>query len=144
RLSAFGMEIAYCGRTPQPDQPWRYVADPVALAAQADWLVVAAPGGKATEKIVSRQVLAALGPAGRLVNVARGSLVDQEALIAALQDRALGGAALDVFEEEPEVPAGLRALGNVVLSPHMGSRTEEAREGMGRLVLENLLAHFAG
>lgn len=144
RLAAFGMTIVYCGRSEQPDQPYRRFADPAEMAAEADWLVVIAPGGKATEGIVSREVIAALGPKGRLVNVARGSLVDQEALVAALGAGELGGAALDVYAREPEVPAELLALDNVVLSPHVGSRTEEAREEMGRLVLENLLAHFDG
>lgn len=144
RLAAFGMTIIYCGRSAQTDQPYRHFTDPVAMATEADWLVVIATGGKATDKIVSREVIAALGPKGRLVNVARGSLIDQDALIEALQAGRLAGAALDVYAQEPEVPAELTALGNVVLSPHAGSRTEEARESMGRLVLENLLAHFDG
>ncbi len=144
RLSAMKMDIAYGGRTAQPDQPYPFFSDPVALAERSDWLVVIAPGGKATEKIISREVMAALGPEGCLVNVARGSLVDQPAMIELLQAGKLGGAALDVFDNEPDVPAELLALDNVVVSPHQGSRTEEAREGMGRLVVENLRAHFEG
>lgn len=144
RLDAMGMDIVYCGRNAQPDQPYRHFADLVEMAGRCDWLVVVAPGGKATDGIVSRAVMEALGSGGRLVNVARGSLVDQAALIALLEAGALGGAALDVFDNEPDVPEALLALDNVVVSPHQGSRTEEAREGMGRLVVENLVAHFEG
>jgi lactate dehydrogenase-like 2-hydroxyacid dehydrogenase len=144
RLAAMKMEIVYCGRTEQADQPYRYFPDPVAMASQCDWLVVIAPGGKATERIVSREVMEALGPKGRLVNVARGSLVDQPAMIELLQAGKLGGAALDVFDNEPNVPAELLSLDNVVVSPHQGSRTEEARERIDGLVFENLLAHFEG
>ena len=142
RLESFGMTVVYFGRSEQTDQPYRYFADLIAMARTSDWLVVIAPGGKATDGIVSREVIEALGPTGRLVNVARGSLVDQAALIEALASGRLGGAALDVFDKEPEVPAELLALENVVVSPHMGSRTEEAREAMGRLVIDNLVAHF--
>ncbi|MDB5622157.1 MAG: D-3-phosphoglycerate dehydrogenase [Devosia sp.] len=144
RLTSFGMNIVYFGRQEQHDQPYRYFDDLEAMARESDWLVVIAPGGKATDGIVSRQIIEALGPEGRLVNVARGSLVDQAALIEALASGRLGGAALDVFEEEPGVPAELLVLDNVVVSPHMGSRTEEAREAMGRLVIDNLVAHFEG
>lgn len=144
RLAGFGMNIVYFGRQEQPDQPYRYYADLITMASASDWLVVIAPGGKATDGIVSRPVLEALGPKGRLVNIARGSLVDQDALVEALSSGRLGGAALDVFAEEPGVPAELLAQGNVVVSPHMGSRTEEAREAMGRLVIDNLRAHFEG
>jgi len=144
RLAALKMKIVYCGRTKQEDQPYAFISDPVALAHECDWLVVIAPGGKATDKIVSRQVLEALGPEGYLVNVARGSLVDQPALIELLQSGKLGGAALDVFDDEPNVPAELLTLENVIVSPHQGSRTEEAREAMGRLVAENIIAHFEG
>lgn len=144
RLTSFGMDVVYFGRTEQADQPYRYFNDLTAMAKESDWLVVIAPGGKATDGIVSRGVIEALGPKGRLVNVARGSLVDQLALIEALSSGRLGGAALDVFAEEPGVPTELLTLGNVVVSPHMGSRTEEAREAMGRLVIDNLVAHFEG
>jgi lactate dehydrogenase-like 2-hydroxyacid dehydrogenase len=142
RLSAMKMTVAYCGRTRQDDQPYDYFADPVALASHVDWLVVAAPGGKGTAKIVSAEVLAALGPQGMFVNVARGSLVDQDALIAALRAGTLGGAALDVFVGEPEVPAELLAMDNVVMMPHQGGFTVEAREAVDWMVFENLLAHF--
>ena len=144
RLKSFGMEVVYFGRKEQAGQPYRYFSDLAAMARESDWLVVIAPGGKATDSIVSREIIEALGPNGRLVNVARGSLVDQAALIKALSSGTLGGAALDVFAEEPGVPAELLALDNVVVSPHMGSRTEEAREAMGRLVIDNLVAHFEG
>lgn len=144
RLEAMKMEIVYCGRTEQTDQPYRFFSDLVAMARACDWLVVIAPGGKTTDRIISREVMEALGAEGRLVNVARGSLVDQSALTELLQSGKLGGAALDVFYDEPNVPDALLALENVVVSPHQGSRTEEAREGMGRLVVENLLAHFEG
>lgn len=144
RLESFGMTVVYFGRSEQTSQPYRYFSSLLEMAKASDWLVVIAPGGKATDGIVSRAVIEALGPAGRLVNVARGSLVDQPALIEALSSGRLAGAALDVFEEEPCVPAELLALDNVVVSPHMGSRTEEAREAMGRLVIDNLVAHFEG
>ena len=106
--------------------------------------MVCAPGGAATRRAVDAQVLAALGPEGTLVNIARGSLVDQQALIAALREGALGMAALDVFDDEPRVPAALRGLDNVVLAPHVGSLTVETRHAMGQLVVDNLLAHFEG
>lgn len=144
RLAGFGMDVVYFGRQQQSEQPYRYFADLVEMAKTSDWLLVIAPGGKATDGIVSRQVIEALGPTGRLVNVARGSLVDQHALIDALTSGKLGGAALDVFEKEPDVPAALLAFDNVVVSPHMGSRTAEARDAMGQLVVANLVAHFEG
>ncbi|MBF9033919.1 2-hydroxyacid dehydrogenase [Rhodobacterales bacterium HKCCE2091] len=144
RLQVFGMQIAYHGRTEKPGQPYSYHGDLVDMAAWADWLVAIVPATPETRGIVSRPVLEALGPGGRLVNVARGSLVDQPALIEMLQCGRLGGAALDVFEGEPEVPEALRRLDNLVLSPHQGSRTTEAREAMDAMVVKNLVAHFAG
>jgi lactate dehydrogenase-like 2-hydroxyacid dehydrogenase len=143
RAEAMKMTVVYFGRTEQP-VPYRYYADLVAMARDVDWLVVMAPGGKGTEKIVSRAVLEALGPDGTLVNVARGSLIDQEALVDLLVSGGLGGAALDVFDKEPAVPEALLGLDNVVLSPHQGGRSVESREAVGRLVVENLVAHFAG
>lgn len=106
--------------------------------------MVCAPGGAATRRVIDAEVLAALGPDGTLVNVARGSLVDQEALIAALREKTLGMAALDVFDDEPRVPAGLRERENMVLAPHVGSLTVETRHAMGQLVVDNLVAHFDG
>lgn len=144
RLEALRMQISYHGRNEQADQPYRYFADLEEMAADSDWLVVIAPANPDTEGIVSSAVLKALGPQGRLVNVARGSLVDQAALVDMLQSGQLKGAALDVFENEPNVPEALCAMANVVLSPHQGSRTEEAREAMDAIVVDNLIAHFAG
>jgi len=107
-------------------------------------LILAAPGGEATRGIVDAVVLDRLGPEGVLVNVARGSLVDEAALIAALAERRIAGAGLDVFAHEPEVPEPLRAMAQVVLGPHQGSATVEGRAAMAALVLANLDAHFAG
>jgi lactate dehydrogenase-like 2-hydroxyacid dehydrogenase len=115
-----------------------------ALAQESDYLVLSAPANAATRHAVNAAVLDALGPEGTLVNIARGALVDEQAMIAALQARTLGAAALDVFENEPEVPPALRALENVVLTPHIGSLTVETRHAMGQLAVDNLLAHFAG
>jgi lactate dehydrogenase-like 2-hydroxyacid dehydrogenase len=144
RAAAFGMEIRYF----QPRAIEGVAAERsdslLSLAQASDYLVVCAPGGPATRHVVDAQVLAALGPEGTLVNIARGSLVDQEALIAALRGGTLGMAALDVFDGEPHVPAALRALENVVMTPHVGSLTVETRHAMGQLVVDNLRAHFAG
>ena len=116
----------------------------MAMARDVDWLVVVAPGSASTRGIVSREVLEALGPTGALVNVSRGSLVDEAAMVELLADGRLGGAALDVFADEPRVPEALLAMPNVVLSPHQGSATEKTRAAMGDLVVRNLAAHFAG
>lgn len=144
RAAAFGMRIAYTGRTRQADAPYEYFPSARELAAHADFLVVITPGGAATHHLIDRGVLQALGPRGFLVNVARGSVVDEQALVAALREGVIAGAALDVFEAEPEVPAELRALDNVVLTPHMASATHETRQAMADLALANLQAHFAG
>jgi lactate dehydrogenase-like 2-hydroxyacid dehydrogenase len=124
--------------------PYRYCESLVELARDSDFLVVIAPGGKETFHIVNEAVMRALGTKGVLVNVARGSLVDEQALIRVLQDGALGGAALDVFEDEPKVPEALFAFDNVVLSPHVGSGTHHTRKAMGDLTVDNLVAHFSG
>lgn len=144
RLEVFRMEIAYHGRRAQPDVPYAYHADLEQMAAEVDWLVVIAPATPETEGIVSRGVMQALGPRGFLVNVARGALVDEPAMVELLSDGRLGGAALDVFAQEPEVPAALRGLDNVVLSPHQGSATHRTRALMGDLVVANLRAHLSG
>ena len=144
RAEAFGMEILYHGRHAQEGVGYRYFADLRAMAAASDWLVVIAPNAPDTQRIVSREILEALGPSGRLVNVARGSLVDEGALIELLGSGGLAGAALDVFEGEPEVAPALRALSNVVLSSHRGSHTHETRGAMEQMVIDNLVAHFAG
>jgi lactate dehydrogenase-like 2-hydroxyacid dehydrogenase len=144
RAQAMKMRVVYNGRHRQPREPYVYYDDLTAMARDADWLVVIAPGGKATEKIVSRQVLEALGHEGFLVNLGRGTLIDEPAMVEMLKSGALGGAALDVFADEPNVPEALFGLDNVVLSPHQGSATAETRDLMGQLLVDNLKAHFAG
>jgi lactate dehydrogenase-like 2-hydroxyacid dehydrogenase len=144
RAQAMKMRVIYHGRHRQADEPYLYYPNLTDMARDSDWLVVIAPGGRSTEGIVSREVLEALGPEGYLVNMARGTLVDEAALVELLQNGGLAGAALDVFEKEPEVPAALFALDNVVLSPHQGSATHQTRNKMGQLVVRNLEAHFAG
>ena len=141
--TAFNMTVSYHGPRPK-DVPYRYYDRPASLAAAVDFLVVACPGGAATRHLVDGAVLAALGPKGTLVNVSRGSVVDEVALVKALQDGVIGGAALDVFADEPRVPAALLTMDNVVLSPHTGSATHATRGAMGQLVIDNLRAHFAG
>ena len=141
RLQVFGAEIAYHSRSPK-DVPWAYHPSPVALAAASDVLVVLTPGGAGTEHLVDAAVLDALGPEGYLVNVARGSVVDEEALVAALEGGRLAGAGLDVFADEPRVPAALLERDDVVLLPHIGSATEQTREAMARLVLDNVAAYL--
>jgi lactate dehydrogenase-like 2-hydroxyacid dehydrogenase len=143
RLEPFGVTLAYHGRSDQ-HIAYRYEASLVQLARDCDVLIVAAPGGPETNKLIDRAVLDELGPHGYLVNVARGSLVDQAALLDALEANTLGGAALDVFEREPHADARLAALDNVLLAPHLGSATVETRQAMMDLVLENLRCHFAG
>jgi lactate dehydrogenase-like 2-hydroxyacid dehydrogenase len=144
RLAAFGMQLRYWQPNVVAGTDVPRSASLLALAGDSDYLVVCAPGGAATRGLVDAPVLDALGPEGTLVNVARGTIVDEPALIAALSDGRLGAAALDVFAEEPAVPAALAALPNVVLTPHVGSLTVETRHAMGQLVVDNLLAHFAG
>jgi lactate dehydrogenase-like 2-hydroxyacid dehydrogenase len=142
RAAAFGMHIAYHARSAKADVPYAYVADLRALAAQSDFLVVITPGGAGTRHLINGPVLEALGAKGILVNVARGSVVDQAALVDALASGKLGGAALDVFEAEPQVPQALIDMPHVVLSPHIGSATRETRQAMADLALNNLIAHF--
>jgi lactate dehydrogenase-like 2-hydroxyacid dehydrogenase len=144
RASGFDMQIAYHSRHPVDSVPFRYCATPVELARSSDFLVVITPGGAATKHLVNEAVMRALGPSGILVNVARGSVVDEQALVRCLEDGALGGAGLDVFEDEPRVPEALFTMDNVVLQPHVGSATHETRRAMGDLAVDNLLAHFAG
>lgn len=144
RLQAMKMRVSYHGRREQPYEPYRYYSDLEAMARDVDWLVVIAPGSAETRGIVSRRVMEALGPTGALVNVARGALVDETALVELLADGRLGGAALDVFEAEPTVPEALWTMENVVLSPHQGSATHKTRSAMGDLVVRNLAAFFAG
>jgi hydroxypyruvate reductase len=144
RALAFGMQIAYTARSAKADLPYAFHATPQALAAASDFLVVVTLGGAATKKMIDASVLQALGPKGFLINVARGSVVDEAALIDALQRKVIAGAALDVFENEPNVPEALRALDNVVLTPHIGSATQATRQAMADRAFANLQAHFAG
>jgi lactate dehydrogenase-like 2-hydroxyacid dehydrogenase len=140
RASGFAMAVRYHNRRPVTGSPHAYEASLIELARWADFLVLTCPGGAATHHLIDRAVLEALGPEGILINVARGSVVDEAALIEALQSGALGGAGLDVYAAEPEVPAALRELNNVVLLPHIGSASEETRLQMEQLVLANLQA----
>lgn len=144
RCQAMKMRVVYYGRREQRDEPYVFYDKLEDMARDSDWLVIIAPGGKSTEGIVSRKVLEALGPQGYLVNMARGSLVDEPAMVEMLRTGGLAGAALDVFADEPNVPEALFALDNVVLSPHQGSATHQTRNKMGDLVVANLEAHFAG
>ncbi len=144
RAQAFGMRIAYTARSAKADIAHRYVATPTALAAESDYLVVITPGGAGTRKLINAEVLAALGTKGILVNVARGSVVDEAALIEALQNGVIGGAGLDVFENEPNVPEALRQMPHVVLAPHIGSATTNTRQAMGDLAFNNMHHHFSG
>ena len=144
RAQAMKMRVVYYGRHHQPSVPYIYYDKLEDMARDSDWLVVIAPGGKGTEGIVSRKVLEALGPKGCLVNVARGTLIDESTMVELLQNGGLGGAALDVFENEPQVPAEFLTLDNVVLSPHQGSATHQTRDAMGALLVANLEKHFAG
>ena len=144
RAQAFGMQIAYHTRTPKSDVPYAHHADLLSLARDSDFLVLITPGGAGTRHLVNAQVLQALGPKGILVNVARGSVVDEAALIEALEGGVIGGAALDVFEDEPRVPQRLMDLPQVVLVPHIGSATGQTRQAMADLAFGNLREHFAG
>ena len=142
RVTAMGMRVAYTGRKPQP-VPYAYVGDLEALASQVDFLVVACPGGPVTRNLVDARVLAALGKKGTLINIARGSIVDEPALVRALIDGTIKGAGLDVFADEPHIPQALLAMDNVVLLPHVGSATHETRKAMGDLCKANLDAWFS-
>lgn len=144
RAAAMNMTIVYHNPKPKPQLPYRYYSDLAAMALDVDYLVIACPGGVATRHLVDARVIAALGAKGTLINIARGSVVDQAALIAALAERKLAGAGLDVFENEPRVPDALTRLDNVVLTPHVGSATGATRLAMGRLMLDNLAAQFSG
>ena len=137
RVEAMGMRVAYTGRKPQ-DVAYRYVPELVSLASEVDFLVVACPGGPATRHLVDARVLAALGAKGTLVNIARGSIVDEAALVRALGDGTLKSAGLDVFENEPHIPDSLLAMDDVVLLPHVGSATHETRQAMADLCKQNL------
>lgn len=144
RCLAFNTEIAYFGPRKKADQPFRHFDSVVGLAEWADVIVAACPGGAATNKIISRAALKALGPEGLFVNIARGSVVDQDALVEMLVSKQLGSAGLDVFNDEPKAPEALFGLDNVVLQPHQGSATHSTRIAMGQLVLDNVANYAAG
>lgn len=144
RLTGFDVELGYFARAAQSDNPHRFFASLTDLAEWCDLLIVTLAGGAATKNMVNAEVLSALGPQAWLVNVSRGSTVDEPALLDALEKRQIAGAGLDVFWNEPRIDARFMALDNVVLQPHHGSGTEETRRAMGQLVRDNLSAHFAG
>lgn len=144
RAAGFDMSIAYTSRNKVADSPYTYYPTPTALAAEVDFLMVITPGGAGTKGLINAEVLKALGAKGYLINVARGSVVDESALITALQNNVIAGAALDVFENEPHVPAALCAMSNVVLAPHVASATWQTRRAMADLAFGNLQAHFSG
>lgn len=143
RALAFGMKIRYHNRN-KKNVSYAYDSDAVTLAKNSDVLLVMVPGGPETDKLVNARVLDALGPQGYLVNVARGSVVDELVLLRYLQEKKIAGAGLDVFEHEPKVPPEFFALDNAVLTPHVASATNETRTAMGNLQIENLQLHFAG
>jgi lactate dehydrogenase-like 2-hydroxyacid dehydrogenase len=143
RAMACGMKIRYHNRS-RKDSPFPYDPDPVTLARESDVLLVVTPGGPETNKLVNAKVLDALGPQGYLVNIARGSVVDEPVLLRYLQEQRIAGAGLDVFADEPRVPPEFFKLENAVLFPHVGSATVETRKAMGDLQVENLRLHFAG
>lgn len=142
RLQAHGMKIAYHGRQPQ-DVPFQYCSTLIELAQASDFLIAACPGGPNTKHLINAEVLAALGAKGTVINISRGSVVDEAALIHALKNDIIRGAGLDVFENEPHVPAELLGCENTVLLPHIGSATHETRRAMAQLVIDNLAAHFS-
>lgn len=144
RLSAFGVTILYHNRSPRTDVPYRHVGSLKELAALADVLIVATPGGSATHHAVNADVLKTLGPEGILINIGRGSTVDEAALIAALQNGDILSAGLDVFEDEPRVPQALMAIEHAVLLPHIASASVHTRDAMGRLMVDNLRSWFTG
>lgn len=144
RAAAFDMEVAYHNRSPRSDVPYTYQESPLALAKWADFLVVSLRADDSNRGLVGREELEALGPQGYLVNIARGSVVDEPVLVEALTRGTIAGAGLDVFASEPQVPEALMKLPNVVLTPHLGGTTEDARQSMARGVLDTLAAYFAG
>ena len=144
RAAAFDLAVAYHNRRQRSDCAYQYFDSLTGLARWSDILVLTLPGGPSTQNLVDEAVLRALGADGVLINVARGSVVDEAALVAALQNGQIVGAGLDVFAAEPNVPSALFALDQVVLQPHQASATDATRDAMANLVVDNLLAHFAG
>lgn len=142
RLQGFDLPISYYGRTPQPDVSYRFYSDLGELARDVDTLIVTLPGGPGTQQIVNREVLQALGPQGIFINVARGSVVDQPALVEALRARSILAAGLDVYQNEPNVPDELLACDNAVLLPHIGTATHLTRQRMGELLVANVVSWF--
>jgi lactate dehydrogenase-like 2-hydroxyacid dehydrogenase len=143
RAAACGMKIRYHNRS-RKDVPYPYDPDPVTLAKNSDVLMVVTPATAETSRMINAKILDALGPKGYVVNIARGSVVDEPALLRYLQEKKIAGAGLDVFADEPRVPAEFFSLDNAVLFPHVGSATVETRKAMGDLQIENLRLHFAG
>ena len=143
RSTGFNMQVRYHTRTPVAKLPWAHEPSLIELARWADFLVLITAGGAGTRHLVDAAVLDALGPEAYLINVSRGSVVDEAALVAALCERRIAGAGLDVFEHEPHVPAALMALDNVVLLPHVASATQQTRQAMADRVYDNLQAFFA-
>jgi lactate dehydrogenase-like 2-hydroxyacid dehydrogenase len=143
RAQGFEMDIRYHTRHAVADIPWTHEPSLTDLARWADFLIVITAGGPETHHLINAEVLDALGPRGFLINVSRGSVVDEKALVQALADKHIAGAGLDVFENEPSVPEALLAMDNVVLLPHIASATEETRQAMGQRVIDNLELFFA-
>lgn len=143
RASGFDMDIRYHNRRPLSDVPYAYEPSLQGLAQWCDFLMVISAGGAQTRHLISAEILQALGPQGHLVNVSRGSVVDEAALVLALQNKTIAGAGLDVYQNEPDVPEALLALDNVVLLPHVASATHETRQAMADCVLRNLAGFFA-
>ena len=143
KLEAFSCDVSYHARTERENSPHRYFPDLVSMAQDVTALIVITPGGASTHHLVTDEVMEALGPDGILVNVARGSVVDEDALVAALTDGRLGAAGLDVFAAAPHLPEVLFTMDNVVLTPHIGSATIETRQAMGDLTVENLVRYFS-
>jgi lactate dehydrogenase-like 2-hydroxyacid dehydrogenase len=144
RLDAFGVPVVYHSRNPQAGVPYRYYPNLVDMARDVDTLMVIVPGGASTQNMINTAVLGALGPNGILINMARGSVVDEPALVKALKERTIMSAGLDVFVREPQVPPDLIAMENVVLFPHLGSASVATRRAMDQLVVDNVLAWAAG
>lgn len=144
RCAAFDMEVVYYGPREKEDQPYSYYSDLEEMARDCDYLILTCPGGEATKHLVNEAVLKALGVNGILINIARGSVVDQEILISALQNGMIKAAGLDVFADEPNIPQELIDMDQVVLLPHIGSASVETRSAMGQLVIDNIKVHFKG
>ncbi|EIR32226.1 D-isomer specific 2-hydroxyacid dehydrogenase, NAD binding domain protein [Yersinia pestis PY-11] len=144
RAVGFDMQIAYTDTVHDSSLPYQYVPDLISLAKQSDILVVAISGGKDSAGLVDKAIFAAMPNHGILINIARGSMVNQDDLISALQQQQIGGAGLDVFADEPHVPQALIEMDNVFLLPHIASATTDTRIQMSDIVFSNILAHFSG